>query len=61
MIQRIKEFFREVKVEIRKVVFPEKEELLGSTWVVIITVILVAIFLGIVDIGLARIVERLIG
>jgi preprotein translocase subunit SecE len=60
MIQKIKEFFREVSFELKKVVFPSKEELIGSTWVVIIAVIIVAIFLGIVDVGLAKIVERLL-
>ncbi len=60
MIQKIKEFFREVGFELKKVVFPSKEELIGSTWVVIIAVIIVAIFLGIVDVGLAKIVERLL-
>lgn len=60
MIQKIKEFFKEVNFELKKVVFPSKEELIGSTWVVIIAVIIVAIFLGIVDVGLAKIVERLL-
>lgn len=60
MIQKIKEFFREVGFELKKVVFPSKEELIGSTWVVIIAVIIVAIFLAIVDVGLAKIVERLL-
>jgi preprotein translocase subunit SecE len=60
MIQKIKEFFREVSFEFKKVVFPSREELIGSTWVVIIAVIIVAIFLGIVDIVLAKIVERLL-
>lgn len=57
MFERIKEFLREVKVEIRKVVYPTKEELIGSTWVVIITVIVVSVFLGIVDLGLSKIVS----
>ncbi|MEW6675028.1 MAG: preprotein translocase subunit SecE [Nitrospirota bacterium] len=57
MIQKIKEFFREVKVEIKKVVFPSKEELIGSTWVVIITVIVISLFLGIVDLGLSKLVS----
>lgn len=57
MISKIKEFFKEVKIEIKKVVFPTREELIGSTWVVIITVIIISIFLGIVDLGLARLVE----
>jgi preprotein translocase subunit SecE len=56
MIDKVKEFFREVKVEIKKVVFPSKDELLGSTWVVIITILIVSVFLGIVDLGLTRLV-----
>jgi len=60
MIQKIKEFLREVNFELKKVVFPSREELIGSTWVVIIAVIIAAIFLGIVDVGLAKIVERLL-
>lgn len=56
MLQRVKDFFREVKVEIKKVVFPTREELIGSTWVVIITVIIISIFLGVIDLGLSKIV-----
>lgn len=56
MIQKIKKFLNEVKAEIKKVVFPSKDELIGSTWVVIITVLLVSIFLGIVDLGLSKLV-----
>jgi preprotein translocase subunit SecE len=57
MLNRIKEFFREVKTEIKKVVFPAKDELIGSTWVVIITVIVISLFLGIVDLGLSKLVR----
>lgn len=57
MFERIKEFLREVKIEIKKVVYPTREELIGSTWVVIITVIVVSIFLGIVDLGLSKLVS----
>lgn len=57
MLEKIKEFFREVQVEIKKVVYPGKEELIGSTWVVIVTVVVVAFFLGIVDVGLSKLVK----
>ncbi|GAB4421300.1 MAG: preprotein translocase subunit SecE [Thermodesulfovibrionales bacterium] len=57
MFNRIREFFREVKIEIKKVVYPSREELIGSTWVVIITVIVISIFLGIVDLGLSKLVK----
>jgi len=56
MINKVKEFLGEVKIEIKKVVFPSKDELIGSTWVVIITVLVISIFLGFVDLGLSRLV-----
>ncbi|MFH0933466.1 MAG: preprotein translocase subunit SecE [Nitrospirota bacterium] len=56
MLNKVKEFFREVKIEIKKVVFPGRDELIGSTWVVIITALVISIFLGIVDLGLSKLV-----
>ena len=61
MINKIKEFFREVKVEIKKVVYPSREELIGSTWVVIVTAIVISLFLGIVDLGLSKLVKIALG
>lgn len=60
MIERIKQFLREVKVEIKKVVFPSRPELIGSTWVVIITVLLMSIYLGVVDLGLSKLVRAVL-
>ena len=56
MVKKVKEFFREVKVEVKKVVFPSRDELIGSTWVVIITVVVISLFLGVVDLVLTRLV-----
>ncbi|MFZ3122045.1 MAG: preprotein translocase subunit SecE [Thermodesulfovibrionales bacterium] len=60
MFNRIKEFFKEVKIEIKKVVYPSKDELIGSTWVVIIAVVAVSLFLGVIDLGLSKLVSRLL-
>ena len=60
MLGRIKNFFGEVKVETKKVNYPSREELIGSTQVVIVTVLIVAIFLGFIDISLSRIVNLLV-
>jgi preprotein translocase subunit SecE len=60
MLERVKSFFEEVKVESKKVSYPSREELVGSTWVVITTVIIVSFFLGGVDLALARIVRMLV-
>ena len=56
MLDKIKEFFREVKIETKKVVFPTKDELMGSTWVVIITIPIISVFLGMVDLALTKLV-----
>jgi preprotein translocase subunit SecE len=56
MIEKLKQFFKEVKVETKKVVYPNREELIGSTWVVIITVMVISVFLGVVDLSLAKLV-----
>jgi preprotein translocase subunit SecE len=44
--QAAKQFFREVRVELKKVTWPSRKETIASTSVVLITVILVAFFLG---------------
>ncbi len=54
MLKKMTEFFQEVKLELKKVVFPTKKEVIGSTWVVIITVLICAFFLGVVDMGLGK-------
>jgi preprotein translocase subunit SecE len=52
-----KQFFREVRVELKKVTWPSRKETIASTSVVLITVILVSFFLGIVDLGLSRLIK----
>jgi preprotein translocase subunit SecE len=57
MFKKILEFYQEVKLELKKVVFPTKKEVIGSTWVVIITVLISAFFLGLVDMGLGKFIS----
>ena len=58
--RRAQEFVREVVAEFRKVTWPSRQELINSTVVVITVTVVVALFLGGVDIVLARIVERIL-
>jgi len=51
------QFLREVKVELKKVTWPTRKQTLGSTLVVIILVMIIALFLGMVDIGLSSLVR----
>jgi preprotein translocase subunit SecE len=57
LFNRIKEFFREVKVELKKVVFPSRDEVIGSTKVVVVLVLIMAVFLGLVDMLLSKLVS----
>ncbi|MDW7999318.1 MAG: preprotein translocase subunit SecE [Thermodesulfovibrio sp.] len=61
MIARIKSFFNEVKIEAKKVNYPKKEEVIASTWVVIVTVVLVSFFLGFIDFILSKVISVFIG
>ena len=59
-LRRAQEFVREVLAEFRKVSWPSRQELINSTVVVITVTVVVALFLGAVDVVLARIVERIL-
>ncbi len=59
-IQTTVQFFREVKVELQKVTFPTRQETIGSTLVVLLLTIIIALYLGFSDWALARIVQILL-
>lgn len=51
------QFLREVKIELKKVTWPSRKQTIGSTVVVIILVLIISLFLGVVDIGLTKLVR----
>jgi preprotein translocase subunit SecE len=54
-------FFREVRVELKKVTWPTRKETLAATAMVIILSVVVAFFLGILDVALAKLVGSVMG
>ncbi|GJM43352.1 MAG: hypothetical protein DHS20C21_01940 [Gemmatimonadota bacterium] len=60
MIEKARKFVSDVIVEMKKVSWPTRNELRGSTMVVIVTVIIIAIFIGIVDRILSLGLERVL-
>ncbi|MDW8114790.1 MAG: preprotein translocase subunit SecE [Thermodesulfovibrionaceae bacterium] len=60
MFGRIKRFLEEVKIEAKKVNYPKKQEVIASTWVVIVTVLIISFFLGIIDLTLSKIINLFI-
>jgi preprotein translocase subunit SecE len=51
------QFLREVKVELKKVTWPSRKDTIYATIVVLISVFIFGFFLGIVDLGLSRLVR----
>jgi preprotein translocase subunit SecE len=49
MFEKIKNFLKEVKLELSKVTWTSKEELIGSTVIVILLSLVLALFIGGVD------------
>jgi preprotein translocase subunit SecE len=50
------QFLREVRTELKKVTWPSRKETLASTGVVLIVVFMVAVYLGLVDLALSRLI-----
>ncbi len=59
-LKRAREFFTEVLAEFRRVNWPSRQDLINSTVVVVAVTVVIAFFLGGVDIVLARVVERIL-
>jgi preprotein translocase subunit SecE len=60
-INIIVQFLRDSKTELKKVKWPTRKELLASTSMVIILALTLALFLGLIDFGLLKIITKIIG
>ena len=59
--QQVREFFKDVRAESLKVSWPSRQELRDSTVVVIVTVLIVAVFIGLIDRLLTLGVSKIFG
>ncbi len=57
---KVTEFLQQVKAELQKVTWPTRKETYGSTVVVIVLVLMVAVFLWIIDTGLSALIQALL-
>jgi preprotein translocase subunit SecE len=53
-------FIQEVREELKHVIWPSREEVVKSTWIILITVIIVSIFLFFTDFVFEKIFEFLV-
>ncbi|MGX9366897.1 preprotein translocase subunit SecE [Desulfoplanes sp. PS50] len=59
-INNLKVFFELSKKELKKVVWPDKKETMSTTGAVAILVVVISLFLGIMDLGLSKIIEAIL-
>jgi preprotein translocase subunit SecE len=54
------QFLKDSRMELKKVKWPTRKELLATTMVVIVLTLLIAFFLGLVDFGLIKIIKNIV-
>jgi len=60
VFRRLKKFLIEVEVEMKKVSWTTRKELIASTSVVVIATLLIALFVFLVDTPLSKLIELII-
>ena len=60
MIKKFVNFLKEVKLEFKKVSWPSKNELIGATVVTFIFVAFLAVYIGVIDFLLSRLMTFLL-
>jgi preprotein translocase subunit SecE len=61
MFSRLKAFMSEVKVELKKVTWPSRQDTVASTGVVLVVVFIIGFYLGTIDVLLSRLVAAILG
>lgn len=56
----IQQFVVEVLVELKKVSWPTRKELMDSTWIVLISSIALTVFIGVTDFALSKLLSLMI-
>lgn len=57
MANKVTAFFKDIKIEMTKVAWPTKDELIGSTAIVLISLAILSAFIGVCDIFLSKLVN----
>ena len=57
MLAKTKNFLDEVKIELGKVTWPSRKETIATTWVVVVIIFLISIYLGACDVVLAKLMR----
>ncbi len=61
MWKRVKTFLTDVRVELKKVSWPSRQDTIASTGVVVVVVLIISFYLGFIDVLLSRLVSSIFG
>jgi preprotein translocase subunit SecE len=59
-VEDLKEYFEQSKAELKKVTWPSRKETIATCSAVLVLVVVMSLFLGVVDMGLAKLVEAIL-
>ena len=57
MIGKIKQFLKEFRIEMKKVTWPSRREVVASTGVVLVVVLFISFYLGLADFVLSKLLR----
>jgi len=57
----LRDFFSEALFELRKVVWPTRQEAWKVTWVVMVVVVIISLVLSLFDLGISKLIALLLG
>ncbi|MEE8319523.1 MAG: preprotein translocase subunit SecE [bacterium] len=61
MWKRVKTFLTDVRVELKRVSWPSRQDTIASTGVVVVVVLIISFYLGFIDVLLSRLVASIFG
>jgi len=60
MIAKVQKFIGEVTVELKKVSWTTRQELVDATWIVVISTLILGVYIGMIDFVLSKFLGMLI-
>ena len=59
-IAELSQYLVDSKGEMKKVTWPSRQATIGLTWVVLLVVFVISLYLGIVDLGLSKLIKLIL-
>lgn len=60
IFERFRKYLREVRAELRKVTWPSRKQLVSYTVIVLVSVLVVAAFIGLIDFAFSQVLRLFI-